>query len=125
MINEKTVNTANSKESAPTGIRTVFSRKVLFDSIVRLNPKSLLKNPVMLIVELTFFIVAALAIVPQAFVPVASPSSQVFYIEVAIILIITVWFSTLSDALAEQQAKSTAGSLRKLETEVASQKNYH
>ena len=122
MINEKTVNTANSKESAPTGIRTVFSRKVLFDSIVRLNPKTLLKNPVMLIVELTFFIVAALAIAPQAFVPVTTPSSQGFYIEVAIILIITVWFSTLSDALAEQQAKSTAGSLRKLETEVESKK---
>jgi K+-transporting ATPase ATPase B chain len=76
----------------------------------------------MLIVELTFFIVAALAIAPQAFVPVASPSLQVFYIEVAIILIVTVWFSTLSDALAEQQAKSTAGSLRKLETEVESKK---
>jgi potassium-transporting ATPase ATP-binding subunit len=122
LINGKTVNTANTKESAPTGIRTVFSRKVLFDSIVRLNPKTLLKNPVMLIVELTFFIVAALAIAPQAFVPVTTPSLQGFYIEVAIILIITVWFSTLSDALAEQQAKSTAGSLRKLETEVESKK---
>jgi K+-transporting ATPase ATPase B chain len=76
----------------------------------------------MLIVELTFFIVAAMAIVPQAFVPVSSPSLQVFYIEVAAILLITVWFSTLSDALAEQQAKSTAGSLRKMETEVASKK---
>ena len=76
----------------------------------------------MLIVELTFFIVAALAIAPKAFVPVATPSLQVFYIEVAAILLITVWFSTLSDALAEQQAKSTAGSLRKLETEVESKK---
>ncbi len=122
MINEKTVNSTISKESAPTGIRTVFSRKVLFDSIIRLNPKTLLKNPVMLIVELTFFIVAALAIAPQAFVPITTPNLQGFYIEVAIILIITVWFSTLSDALAEQQAKSTAGSLRKLETEVESKK---
>ena len=95
---------------------------MLVDSVVRLSPKSLLKNPVMFIVELTFFIVAAMAIVPQAFVPVASPSLQVFYIEVAAILLITVWFSTLSDALAEQQAKSTAGSLRKLETEVPSKK---
>ncbi len=122
MINEKLVNSETSKESAPTGFRTVFSRKVLVDSVVRLNPKSLLKNPVMLIVELTFFIVAAMAIAPQAFVPVASPSLQVFYIEVAIILIVTVWFSTLSDALAEQQAKSTAGSLRKMEKEVESKK---
>ena len=47
---------------------------------------------------------------------------QCFYIEVAVILLITVWFSTLSDALAEQQAKSTAGSLRKLETEVITKK---
>lgn len=122
MINEKPVNSATIKESAPTGLRTILSRKVLVDSVVRLNPKSLLKNPVMLIVELTFFIVAALGIAPQAFVPVASLSLQVFYIEVAIILIVTVWFSTLSDALAEQQAKSTAGSLRKLETEVESKK---
>ena len=122
MINEKTVNSSTIKESAPTGLRTILSRKVLFDSVVRLNPKSLLKNPVMLIVELTFFIVAALAIAPQAFVPIASPNLQGFYIEVAIILIITVWFSTLSDALAEQQAKSTAGSLRKMEKEVESKK---
>ena len=76
----------------------------------------------MLIVEITFFIVAAMAIVPQAFVPIANPSLQIFYVEVAAILLLTVWFSTLSDALAEQQAKSTAGSLRKLETEVSSKK---
>ena len=105
------LNSKKTKESAPGGMRSAFSGKVLVDSVVRLNPKSLLKNPVMFIVEITFFIVAAMAIVPKAFVPVASPSLQIFYIEVAAILLITVWFSTLSDALAEQQAKSTAGSL--------------
>ena len=120
---EKTLEpTITRKESAPGGMRSAFSRKVLVDSVVRLSPKSLLKNPVMLIVEITFFIVAAMAIIPQAFVPVASPSLQIFYVEVAAILLITVWFSTLSDALAEQQAKSTAGALRKLETEVPSKK---
>jgi K+-transporting ATPase ATPase B chain len=120
--NKKTLAPTKSNESAPEGMRSAFSRKVLVDSVVRLSPKSLLKNPVMLIVEITFFIVAAMAIIPQAFVPVASPSLQIFYVEVAAILLITVWFSTLSDALAEQQAKSTAGALRKLETEVPSKK---
>jgi K+-transporting ATPase ATPase B chain len=76
----------------------------------------------MLIVEITFFIVVAMAIVPRAFGPVASSNLRIFYVEVAAILLITVWFSTLSDALAEQQAKSTAGALRKLETEVSSKK---
>jgi K+-transporting ATPase ATPase B chain len=100
----------------------LFSGKVLADSLVRLSPVSLRANPVMLIVEITFFIVAAMAIYPQGFVDVASVGERVFYVEVAAILLITVWFSTLSDALAEQQAKNTASSLRKLETEVISKK---
>ena len=103
-------------------MRAAFSGKVLVDSVKRLSPISLIKNPVMLIVEITFFIVAAMAIIPKAFVPVANANLQIFYVEVAAILLVTVWFSTLSDALAEQQAKSTAGSLRKLETEVSSKK---
>jgi K+-transporting ATPase ATPase B chain len=120
-MSETPVEPQKTKESAPR-MRSAFSGKVLVDSVARLNPKSLLKNPVMFIVEITFFIVAAMAIVPKSFEPVATPSLQIFYVEVAVILLITVWFSTLSDALAEQQAKSTAGSLRKLETEVPSKK---
>jgi len=48
---------------------------------------------------------------------------RVYYVEVALILLITVWFSTLADALAETQAKNTARSLRSLESEVQSKKN--
>ncbi|HML02364.1 MAG TPA: HAD-IC family P-type ATPase [Candidatus Bathyarchaeia archaeon] len=109
-------------EPATRQRRLLFSRKVLVDSVVRLNPVSMVQNPVMLIVEVMFFVVAAMAIIPQAFVPVASSNMRVFYVEVSIILLITVWFSTLSDSLAEQQAKNTAKSLRKLETSVTSKK---
>ena len=100
----------------------LLSRRVLADSLVRLNPLSLIANPVMLIVEATFFVVLAMTIYPEAFFPVASTTLRVFYFEVSVILLITVWFSTLSDALAETQAKNTAKSLRKLETEVPSKK---
>ncbi|HXX87821.1 MAG TPA: HAD-IC family P-type ATPase [Candidatus Acidoferrum sp.] len=99
-----------------------MSRKTLADSIARLNPARLIANPVMFIVELTFFVVAAMAIYPQGFVPVGSPSERIFYVEVAVILLITVWFSTLSDSLAETQAKNTANSLRKLESESMTKK---
>ncbi len=102
--------------------RSTLTGKVLLDSLVRLSPVSLIANPVMFLVEITFLIVVAMAIDPQAFVPVANPRDTVFYIEVALILLITVWFSTLSDALAEHQAKNTARSLRRLETEVLSKK---
>ncbi|MDG6926509.1 MAG: potassium-transporting ATPase subunit KdpB [Nitrososphaerota archaeon] len=95
---------------------------VVVDSILRLSPVSLLSNPVMFITELMFFIVAAMAIYPQGFAPAASVGERAYYVEIASILLITVWFSTLSDALAEQQAKNTAGSLRKLKTKVISKK---
>ena len=99
-----------------------ISGKTLVDSVVRLNPVYLLANPVMFIVEITFFIVTAMAIYPQGFLPVANPDETTFYVEVAIILLVTVWFSTLSDSLAETQAKNTASSLRKLEKEVMAKK---
>jgi K+-transporting ATPase ATPase B chain len=104
------------------GLLGMFSGKVLADSVIRLSPVSMLSNPVMLIVELTFFIMVAMAIYPQGFYPVASASERLLYVEIAVILLITVWFSTLSDALAETQARSTANSLRTLENEVVSKK---
>ena len=101
---------------------TLLSGKVLRDSVLRLNPIRLLSNPVMLIVELTFFVVAGMAVYPEGFVPLANPGNRGFYVEVAAILLVTVWFSTLSDALAEQQAKNTAASLKSLTTEVQCKK---
>src|SRR3989442_12303347 len=115
--------TAKMTRATASHLRSnLTSTKTLLDSLVRLNPASLIANPVMFIVELTFFIVAAMAIYPPAFYPVASSSMRIYYVEVALILIITVWFSTVADALAETQAKNTASSLRSLESEVQSKK---
>src|SRR6266852_4404509 len=111
-----------TRSTSPRFRNNLTSTKTLLDSLVRLNPVSLLANPVMFIVELTFFIVAAMAIYPPGFYPVANSSMRAYYVEVALILLITVWFSTLSDALAETQAKNTASSLRSLESEVQSKK---
>src|SRR3989442_13598461 len=82
---------------------SLFSKKVLWDSLVRLSPIALFSNPVMLLVEITFFIVAVMAIYPQGFVGVASPSERLFYFEVAVIVLITVWFRHLSDSLQDPQ----------------------
>ena len=114
-----------SKTTRPASPRfrsNLTSTKTLLDSLVRLNPVSLLANPVMFIVELTFFTVTAMAIYPPVFYPVANSGMRIYYVEVALILLITVWFSTLADALAETQAKNTASSLRSLESEVQSKK---
>jgi len=112
-----------SVKSNPIGSwARAISGKTLIDSLVRLNPVSLIANPVMFVVELTFFVVAGMAVYPQGFFPVASSNERIFYVEVAIILLVTVWFSTLSDSLAETQARNTANSLRELETETMTKK---
>src|SRR5467141_4211857 len=108
--------------TSPRFRSNLTSTKTLLDSVVILNPVSLLGNPVMFIVELTFFTVTAMAIYPPVFYPVANSGMRIYYVEVALILLITVWFSTLADALAETQAKNTARSLRSLESEVQSKK---
>jgi K+-transporting ATPase ATPase B chain len=111
-----------SKDSKPGSLLSGLSGRTLMDSIVRLNPVSLRRNPVMLIVEITFFIVMGMALYPRGFLPVANVNETTYYWEVSIILLITVWFSTLSDSLAERQAKNTANSLRQLEKEVVAKK---
>jgi K+-transporting ATPase ATPase B chain len=110
------------KENKPGSLLSGLSGRTLLESVIRLNPVSLRRNPVMLIVEITFFIVTAMAIYPQGFLPVANVNETTYYVEVAVILLITVWFSTLSDSLAERQAKITANSLRQLEREVLAKK---
>ncbi len=96
--------------------------KILEESIVRMNPAKLISNPVMFVVELTFFLVGIMAIDPTLFPVVSSGSEQVFYVYVAVILGITVWFSTLSDSIAEAQIRATASNLRKIEQEVKAKK---
>jgi K+-transporting ATPase ATPase B chain len=113
---------AATRRRAGASFLSLISKKTILDSVARLSPASLISNPVMLVTELAFFIVGAMAIDPAAFYPVASVGERAFYVEIAIVLLITVWFSTISDSVAETQARITANSLRKLETDVQSKK---
>jgi len=94
----------------------LLTQKTLRDSIVRLSPISLLANPVMLLVEITFFIVAAMAVDPNAFFPVASPGEEAFYVEVAAVLLVTVWFRPYLTPLpsSKQRTRQAAFGVSKL-----------
>jgi potassium-transporting ATPase ATP-binding subunit len=96
--------------------------RVVLDSIVKLNPKYLAKHsPVMFTVELGFLLVLGIALFPSAGVEFVN-YGQMFYLEVAAILIATVWFATISESLSEAQAKARVDSLRSLEREVTARK---
>jgi K+-transporting ATPase ATPase B chain len=100
-------------------LNNTMNKAILVDSIKKLNPRYLAKNnPVMFTVELGFFIVLFIAIFPTVSETFVN-QSQIFYIETAIILIVTVWFATFSESLSESQAKARVDSLRNLEKEVS------
>ena len=78
----------------------------------------------MFTVEAGFFVVLAIAMFPNIS-PEFVSQNQIFYWEVAIILILTVWFATFSESLSEAQARARVDSLRALEKEVSARKIAH
>src|SRR6476659_4168789 len=96
--------------------------KVILDSVTKLNPYYLARfNPVMFTVEVGFFLVLFIAIFPNVSIEFVG-KNQIFYVESAIILILTVWFATFSESLSEAQARAKVDSLRNLEKEVMAHK---
>ncbi|WP_342718229.1 potassium-transporting ATPase subunit KdpB [Bacillus paramycoides] len=77
-------------------------------SFAKLNPKVMIKNPIMFVVEIGFVITFILSFLP-------SHSSSVpgwFNITVSLILLFTVLFANFAEALAEGRGKAQADSLK-------------
>lgn len=102
--------------------QSMFDKRMLKDSVTKLSPLYLAKkSPVMFTVEVGFFLVLAIGLLPNMSLEFVN-ENRVFYIESAIILIVTVWFATFSESLSESQARAKVDSLRNLEKEVLAKK---
>lgn len=102
--------------------QSLLDARILQDSVTKLNPIYLAKkSPVMFAVEVGFFLVFGIALLQNASSEFVN-ENRVFYIESAIILIVTVWFATYSESLSEAQARAKVDSLRSLEKEVQAKK---
>ncbi|MFZ0225025.1 MAG: hypothetical protein WAM42_25360, partial [Candidatus Nitrosopolaris sp.] len=97
--------------------------QVMVGSLTKLNPYYLAKNSaVMFTVEIGFVLVLAIGLALPTISKEFASQTAIFYYEAAVILIVTVWFSTFSEALSEGQAKARVDSLRSLEKEVTARK---
>ncbi|HXP51120.1 MAG TPA: hypothetical protein VN922_14275, partial [Bacteroidia bacterium] len=104
-------------------LSNINRKRVVVDSLTKLNPLYLAQsNAVMFTVEVVFLVVLSVGLGLSSIPKVFASQTQVFYYEVAAILIITVWFSTFSEALSEAQARARVDSLRSLEKEVTARK---
>jgi len=116
-------NNKNNRPGITKDLLNVNWKQVMVGSLTKLNPYYLAKNnAVMFTVEVGFVLVLAIGLVLPTIPKEFASQTQVFYYEVAVILIVTVWFATFSEALSEAQAKARVDSLRNLEKEVSARK---
>lgn len=94
----------------------IISKKIfkeaVRDSFKKLNPKLMIKNPVMFIVEVGFFITLLLTFVPDAFGDTGE-NLRIYNGLVAVILFITVLFANFAESVAEGRGKAQAESLKR------------
>lgn len=82
------------------------------ESFRKLNPKYMIKNPVMFVVEIGFFISLVLTFFPTIFGDTGN-NLRTYNLIVALILFITVLFANFAEAVAEGRGKAQAESLKK------------
>lgn len=97
---------AQSSSSQPqTGLGALW-RPALKQAFVKLDPRQLVRSPVMLVVELTALVTSVLCFVPNPAV------STALGVQIALWLWFTVLFANFAEALAEGRGKARADSLK-------------
>ena len=86
--------------------------QAIIGAFTKLNPRYMMRNPVMFVVEIGFFITFVLSFVPGLFGDTGS-NVRLYNIVVAVILLITVLFANFAESVAEGRGKAQAASLKK------------
>src|ERR1039457_774407 len=97
--------------------RTIMKR-ALKDSFVKLNPRTMMKNPVMFVVEVG----AAMTTILAARDIASGAATAGVTFQIALWLWFTVLFANFAEAMAEGRGKAQADTLRKTKTETTARR---
>src|SRR3954447_1869271 len=106
-LDAKDFSSTSSKRRSASMFEPSILRRAVVDSIVKLNPRAMARNPVMFVVEIGSVVTTLLAI----------RDTDGFATLVAIWLWFTVLFANLAEAVAEGRGKAQADTLRKTRSE--------
>jgi potassium-transporting ATPase ATP-binding subunit len=90
-------------------------KEALLQSFVKLNPKMMIKNPVMFTVEIGTAIMFAVCV--SILMGATDQGSFIYNLIVFLILLVTLLFANFAEAIAEARGKAQADSLRKTREE--------
>ena len=91
-------------------------KRAIVDSLVKLNPRSMMKNPVMFVVEVGS-VLTTLQLIRGLVAPIPGVTSARFELQITLWLWFTVLFANFAEAMAEGRGKAQADNLRKSRTE--------
>jgi K+-transporting ATPase ATPase B chain len=102
-----------------TMLSSAIINRAIKDSFIKLNPVSMMKNPVMFVVEVGTVVVLLMTLFPGYF----QTQDQIgFNLTVFFILLLTVLFANFAEALAEGRGKAQADSLKNSKKEINANK---
>ena len=102
---------ARERKAGISIFRGDIIRRAVLDSLLKLNPRHLLGNPVMLVVEIGAVITTLLFLDDLT---EGRPESMAFTIAISVWLWFTVLFANFAEAMAEGRGKAQAQSLRSM-----------
>ena len=91
---------------------TQIVRRAIVDSFIKLNPRKMMRNPVMFVVE-----AACVLTTIQLLRGIITATNTIFELQVTVWLWFTVLFANFAEAMAEGRGKAQADNLRKSRTE--------
>jgi K+-transporting ATPase ATPase B chain len=106
-----------SKEKKTKFITGDIFKSSIIGAFTKLNPRYMLKNPVMFVVEIGFVVTLLLCFIPDLFGDKGN-NLQLHNAIVSVILLITVLFANFAEAVAEGRGKAQAQSLKKTQKDM-------
>lgn len=108
--------------SSPTQSISMFSPAILVpalrDAVLKLDPRQLIRNPVIFVTEIVAVLVTAIAIEDA----INGGATLAFSLQIALWLWFTVLFATFAEAVAEGRGKAQAESLRRSKTDLSAKR---
>jgi K+-transporting ATPase ATPase B chain len=96
-------------------------KRASVDAFKKLNPRTMMKNPVMFVVEVGS-VLTTLQLVRGIIAPVPGVTNVLFELQITLWLWFTVLFANFAEAMAEGRGKAQADNLRKARTETTAKR---
>jgi potassium-transporting ATPase ATP-binding subunit len=103
-------------------LKTQLYTQAFQQAFIKLNPRNMIKNPVMFVVWLGTIITALITIFPNLFGPTPGENPRLFNGLITLILFFTLVFANFAEAVAEGRGKAQADALRSAKSDAQAKK---